>query len=738
MTTYSEAVEQTITAGEQIHQIVNGTATTEVTVEDGSKVPSIRKALLDNFYFKDPIAWQVGQTENVFNQLRKFTDGSWWYAPSATANNPISMGSTPIGDSLWKIYDFDAIGKLGPRIDEALRRSYAEAGYNVVGTFQAGFTIVNSNDVGIDLATGKGYTGPAGAVAAGTDPMSGGFVDRSGVIIRGQLAASAGSGLVGHGGGTVKSALDYIMMSYPLDSTDYLPEGYVTDGSVSYTAEMQQALNDAAGFRAILLPNFKVLIDPAGTTYGGLQVPSNSKVVFQIGSSLKIKPNNLINYEIIGIRDKLNVEVFNAVLYGDKYTHTGTAGEFGMGIAVRGACQNINIHRPKFHDFWGDGMYIGQTANDIASTAKNVTIQSPRFYNCRRQGVSVTSVDGLFIDDMGVWDTKSSDSPTPLPNGPHAGIDIEPNGSFSMLRNIRITGLHGGGNDAGLFYVFLGAITNTADDPYHVDITVDGVSDDGSLCAIQLVGLNKDAKYSGSIKISNVSSNNAKLNGIRVRNWPIQCGLQATIDNVSISDWLSSATEPARSRSAITSYTTEANFPTLGNLSIKGITLRQSRPAADVSERAFHGENADNGLSNISLAFDNVQSTIELKAVSDGLTNISSSGDFASGLKRTITGSTTLAVGEVCDYVVAPSGANPTVTMSTFTVIRAGQKARFKYIGGGTSTAFRLRTAIGVPMYVNSVSGTNFIFDKSSGVVELTYADGAFVVRCDGAYTKES
>lgn len=179
MTTYSEAVEQTIVAGEQIHQIVNGTATTEVTVEDGSRVPSIRKALLDNFYFKGPIAWQVGQTENVFNQLRKFTDGSWWYAPSATASNPISMGSTPVGDPLWKIYDFDAIGKLEPRIDEALRRSYAEAGYNVVGTFQAGFTYVNTNDVGIDETTGKGYTGPAGVVVAGTDPTSGGFVDVS-------------------------------------------------------------------------------------------------------------------------------------------------------------------------------------------------------------------------------------------------------------------------------------------------------------------------------------------------------------------------------------------------------------------------------------------------------------------------------------------------------------------------------------------------------------------------------
>lgn len=178
--TYQESVEQTITAGEQIHQIVNGTATTEVTVEDGSKVPSIRKALLDNFYFKDPIAWQVGQTENVFNQLRQFTDGSWWYAPSATASNPISMGSTPVGDSLWKVYDFDAVGKLAPQLREALRRSYAEAGYNLVnGSFEAGGTLVNATDVLLQERTGKAFSGPAGVVAAGTNPAGGGFVDRS-------------------------------------------------------------------------------------------------------------------------------------------------------------------------------------------------------------------------------------------------------------------------------------------------------------------------------------------------------------------------------------------------------------------------------------------------------------------------------------------------------------------------------------------------------------------------------
>lgn len=62
---------------------------------------------------------------------------------------------------------------------ESIRRSYAAKGYNVVGTFESGFTFENANDVGIYEATGKGFTGPAGTVAKGTDPTSGGFVDVS-------------------------------------------------------------------------------------------------------------------------------------------------------------------------------------------------------------------------------------------------------------------------------------------------------------------------------------------------------------------------------------------------------------------------------------------------------------------------------------------------------------------------------------------------------------------------------
>lgn len=104
-----------------------------------------------------------------------------WYAWQGAFQKIIAPNSTPatsggFGDNAWKPVTNNI---LAPTVMESIRRSYAEAGYNVVGTFQAGFTYVNANDVGIDPATGKGYTGPAGPVDAGTDPTSGGFVDRS-------------------------------------------------------------------------------------------------------------------------------------------------------------------------------------------------------------------------------------------------------------------------------------------------------------------------------------------------------------------------------------------------------------------------------------------------------------------------------------------------------------------------------------------------------------------------------
>ena len=80
----------------------------------------------------------------------------------------------------------DLRDELEPRISnneskvfEALRRSYAEAGYNLVdGSFEAGGTLTSTTDVLLHEASGKAYSGAGPfpqTVTAGTNPLVGGF-----------------------------------------------------------------------------------------------------------------------------------------------------------------------------------------------------------------------------------------------------------------------------------------------------------------------------------------------------------------------------------------------------------------------------------------------------------------------------------------------------------------------------------------------------------------------------------
>lgn len=104
---YARAEETAYVAAEQLHRVFNGTAEEEVQADDGL-IPSVRKALVDNFYFLDPIAWEVDVTESVFNQPRVFTnptapeDVTYWFAPAATSKQLIPMGGSPFGDDNWQ------------------------------------------------------------------------------------------------------------------------------------------------------------------------------------------------------------------------------------------------------------------------------------------------------------------------------------------------------------------------------------------------------------------------------------------------------------------------------------------------------------------------------------------------------------------------------------------------------------------------------------------------------------
>ena len=106
-----------------------------------------------------------------------------WYRWNGTFPKEIAANSqpNPKNENNW----VPVLIKTGVIEREALRRTYLEVGYNLVeGSFEEGGVLVNSNDVLLQERTGKAYSGPAGTVAAGTDPASAGFVDQSASLLR--------------------------------------------------------------------------------------------------------------------------------------------------------------------------------------------------------------------------------------------------------------------------------------------------------------------------------------------------------------------------------------------------------------------------------------------------------------------------------------------------------------------------------------------------------------------------
>lgn len=96
-----------------------------------------------------------------------------------------SSSPSPITSGSWVDRTDDSLrDEIRETVFQNTKRLYAEAGCNLVaGSFEAGGTLVNANDVLLHEASGKAFSGPAGNVAAGTDPASGGFVDVSNVSL---------------------------------------------------------------------------------------------------------------------------------------------------------------------------------------------------------------------------------------------------------------------------------------------------------------------------------------------------------------------------------------------------------------------------------------------------------------------------------------------------------------------------------------------------------------------------
>lgn len=151
-----------------------------------------------------------------------------------------------------------------------------------------------------------------------------------------------------------------------------------------------------------------------------LDICSNTTLI--INGTIQLLPNEYKGCYILQINDSENVVVKGSgCLIGDKNEHTGTEGEWGHGINILKS-NNISIEGLRVKNCWGDCIYVGNESS-------NIRIDNCILTNGRRQGISVTSADGVIINGCTITNVFGT--------APQHGIDIEPN-KGDYVNNIRI------------------------------------------------------------------------------------------------------------------------------------------------------------------------------------------------------------------------------------------------------------------------------------------------------------
>lgn len=161
-----------------------------------------------------------------------------------------------------------------------------------------------------------------------------------------------------------------------------------------------------------------------------LTIPSNSTLI--INGSIRLRPNEFQRYDIVRAKGK-NINICgNGSIIGDKHTHLGHEGEWGMGIRFHGA-KNASVIGVTIKDCWGDCVYVG-------GNSKHVLIEDCILDHGRRQGISVTKADDVVIRDCKISNVSGT--------RPEYAIDLEPNKGDTVnhvdIENVIIANCMGG------------------------------------------------------------------------------------------------------------------------------------------------------------------------------------------------------------------------------------------------------------------------------------------------------
>lgn len=193
------------------------------------------------------------------------------------------------------------------------------------------------------------------------------------------------------------------------------------------------------------------LVDATKNSSRGILIPSNTSIRTAFSTAFVCSPNASSNYGVISIIGSENVSINRLKIIGDRDNHAGTDGEWGMGLNILSS-KNISIKEVVVNNCWGDGIYLGKTAENFHNY--NITLNNVLLENNRRNGLTIITVDGYYSDNIRIKNTNGTD--------PQRGLDIEPNHATDVLKNIYINSMYTSNNLRGGFIVYTLKLNSTS------------------------------------------------------------------------------------------------------------------------------------------------------------------------------------------------------------------------------------------------------------------------------------
>lgn len=199
-------------------------------------------------------------------------------------------------------------------------------------------------------------------------------------------------------------------------------------GKTNTTAKIQAAINALpSDGGTVYVPAGTYLIDAVTS----IQLRGSMLFDMHPDAILKAIPNSEPRYRIIQASSDNDLEIRGGQLVGDRDQHTYTpiylkdgvtlsslsTHEWGHCIGISG-CARVTISNVRLSNGTGDGISVGATKGSTWVVTSDLVIYNVVATNNRRQGLSITNVNGVKVYDSQWLNTNGT--------SPQCGIDLEP------------------------------------------------------------------------------------------------------------------------------------------------------------------------------------------------------------------------------------------------------------------------------------------------------------------------